>query len=287
MLSTEDERVAQASTAYDLTAANKSPIATYDTRSLRLALTPPQRFAWPFVVADVEHSILSVDFLIAHDLIIDPRRRRLVHQPSNSIIQSFTRNSASCPLRPLRTSATLFPTTPFFDSSRSSFQPRLTPPAGTQETDGPIMLRENQVPAGGAEGIPPHVAGSDPPPLRQLVASPLHMVPNTQDRERRACGDYKALNAMTRPDRYPIRHVMDFHTKLHSQSIFSKIDLIRAFHQIPVADEDIPKTAVTKPFGLFEFPVMNVGLHNAAQAFQRFMDKVVRGIHFVVDPDTL
>jgi hypothetical protein len=77
-----------------------------------------------------------------------------------------------------------------------------------------------------------------------------------------------------------VPHIQDFSQALHGAAVLSTVDLVRAFNQIPVATEDIPKTAITTPFGLFEFPFMTFGLRNAAQTFQCFIDEFLRGLTF-------
>jgi len=72
--------------------------------------------------------------------------------------------------------------------------------------------------------------------------------------------------------------MMDFSERLEGCVIFSKIDLRKGYHQIKMHAADIPKTAITTPFGLFEFLRMTFGLRNAGNTFQRFMDRVLGGL---------
>jgi hypothetical protein len=58
---------------------------------------------------------------------------------------------------------------------------------------------------------------------------------------------------MTTPDKYPLPNMQDLSNGLHDCTIFSKIDLVNGYHQLPVATEDIPKTAIITPFGFFEY----------------------------------
>ena len=85
----------------------------------------------------------------------------------------------------------------------------------------------------------------------------------------------------TKPDRYPVPNLQDFNLELEGAKVFTTIDIKRAYHQIPIAEDDIEKTAVITPFGLFEYVTMPFGLRNAAQTFQRFLDSLFRDLPHV------
>ncbi len=74
------------------------------------------------------------------------------------------------------------------------------------------------------------------------------------------CGDYRCLNAVTILDRYPLPNMQSLNDRMGGSTVFSKIYLVKAYHQIPIAETDIPKTAIATPFGLWEFLFMALDL---------------------------
>ena len=89
-------------------------------------------------------------------------------------------------------------------------------------------------------------------PSSNPYSNPLHIV-RKKSGEWRPCGDYRRSNAATVPDRYPLPHLT---AHLSGSTILAKIDIVKSYHEIPVAEEDVEKTAVATRFGLFEFPKM-------------------------------
>ena len=78
-----------------------------------------------------------------------------------------------------------------------------------------------------------------------------------KDGSLRMCVDYRQLNDITIKNKYPLPRIDDLFDQLSGAKVFSKIDLRTGYHQLKIKKEDIPKTALTTRYGLYEYTVMS------------------------------
>jgi len=110
------------------------------------------------------------------------------------------------------------------------------------------------------------------------AGSPILFVPKPNGRGLRLCVDYRGLNVITIPNRYPLSLMQELQDRVQGAQWFTKMDLKNGFNLIRIQEGDEWKTAFRTRYGLYEFQVMPFGLTNAPSTFQDMMNHVLSDI---------
>ena len=97
-----------------------------------------------------------------------------------------------------------------------------------------------------------------------------------KDGSLRLCVDYRALNEVTKKDRYPLPLIGEALDRLHTTKYFTKLDIKEAYHNVQIKKGDEWKTTFTSKYGTYEYLVMPFGLCNALATFQRWINRTLQ-----------
>ena len=108
-------------------------------------------------------------------------------------------------------------------------------------------------------------------------ATPLVPIRKKDGSVRWAC-DFRALNAVTEGDAYPLPRITETLHKLQGSCVFSSLDCASAYWTIPLHKGSKHLTAFITPFGLFQWVRMPFGLKQAGAVYSRYVALVLRDL---------
>lgn len=89
---------------------------------------------------------------------------------------------------------------------------------------------------------------------------------------------YRKLNKQTDFNNYSMLHIEDLLHGVKWHKIMPTLDLTPGYHQIPIREQDIPKTALVVPSGCYVFRRMSFGSSSDLCTFQKLMDQVLQPV---------
>jgi hypothetical protein len=230
-------------------------------------------------------SLLGADFLAAYDLAMDLKNGQLFQL---SKFRDGNGNLMQPHLKLLAASTSyrdIIDKFPSILSKNANFRLKKHPFSMTISLTGHSHSQLNQRPRPLRSPEQYEAARSEFSKLEELgivsradncpYGSPLHMV-HKPNGEWRPCGDYRLINRFMVKDTYPVPDLLSFHHQLQDCFVFSKIDLVKAFHQIPMDPKSKAYTAIMTPFGKFVYNVMPFGLANSTATFQYALDEILK-----------
>ncbi|UYV75033.1 hypothetical protein LAZ67_12002194 [Cordylochernes scorpioides] len=239
----EDRR--RGPTKFTLTAANNSPINTYGERFLNRDLGLRRDFKWRFIIADTNKAILGADFMEHFGIIPDIKRKFIIDSLTKlrkrASITNFNSLSPKCSINSYEDK---------FLNILSHY-PSLTKPPSYSTPVKHLVTH--------------HITTKGQP----TFSKPRRLNP---EKFKIAKSEFEHMMELGLCKRGDGAWASPLHLQNRSRE---------GVPPYPINQEDIPKTAITTPFGLFEFTRMNFGLKGASQTFQRFMDEVTKGLDFV------
>ena len=221
-----------------------------------------QKFEFEFILSAVATPLLGMHFLATFGLSIIPYKQQVLHVASG---RTFLKASTSYFINPWspQTAAAVAALPSQVQLLLKEYPTLLRPAAAT-----PKLLHGaiHHIDTGSADPVFTRPRRLDPEKHRIAEAefralekagiiccsnspwaSPLHLV-SKKDGSWRPCGNYRRLNAVTVPDRYPLPNMQSLNDRRAGCTVFSKIDLVKAYHQIPFTKADIPKNGNSDAF---------------------------------------
>jgi hypothetical protein len=231
--------------------------------------------------------ILGTDWLTRHHALIDVAARAIeIHSPSCGELTLYLPNQActhSCAVTMVESPLEKIPVVCEYPDVFPDELPGMPP---DKDIEFAIELQPGTAPISKRPyRMPPAELVELKKQLQELLdkgfirpsTSPwgcLALFVKKKDESLRLCVDYRPLNAVTTKNKYPLPHIDVLFDQLVGAKVFSKIDLRSGYHQIKITASDIPKTAFSTRYGLYEYMVMSFGLTNAPAYFMYLMNLV-------------